>query len=138
MGKVGGFTPPLLLEENLPIDQKQLIVNDFISFVSEKINIKDNKPSVSVLFNENDLAEKNKSFGSYHPTTFEITIVGYNRNLADVLRTLAHELIHHKQNVSGELDEKSGETGSEHENQANALAGALMREYGKKNPLIFE
>lgn len=132
--KVNGV---LLKEENLPIDQKQLIVNDFISYVSETIDI-DEKPSVDVSFDENEVAKEQKSFGSYNPMTYEIRIVGFNRNLADTLRTLAHELIHHKQNLNNELHEKSGETGSDHENEANALAGRLMREYGKKNPKIFE
>jgi len=127
----------LIKEENLPIDQKQLIVNDFISYVSENIGINE-KPNVDVSFDQNEVAQKQKSFGSYNPLTYEIKIVGYNRNLADTLRTLAHELIHHKQNLDNELHEKSGETGSDHENEANALAGRLMRDYGKKNPKIFE
>ena len=131
--KVNGIK---LNEENLPLDKKELIVNDFISYVSEKINI--TPPKVSVLFNKNDIATKQESFGSYNPQTLNIEIVGYNRNLADVLRTLAHELIHHKQNIENELSDKSGLTGTYHENQANALAGVIMREYGKKNPIIFE
>lgn len=138
MYKVGGLNKQLICEENLPLDGKQLIVNDFISYVSEKLNITDDTPNVDVVFDKTDFTEKNKSFGQYNPNTFEIKIIGYNRNLADTLRTLAHELIHHKQNINGELHEKSGETGSDHENNANALAGQLMREYGKKNPKIFE
>jgi Zn-dependent peptidase ImmA (M78 family) len=138
MYKVGGVNKQLLCEENLPLDKKQLIVNDFISYVSERINIGDNNPNVDVVFDETNFTEENKSFGQYNPNTFEIKIIGYNRNLADTLRTLAHELIHHKQNIDGELNEKSGETGSDHENEANAFAGQLMREYGKKNPKIFE
>lgn len=138
MYRVGGLNKQLICEENLPLDGKQLIVNDFISYVSEKLDINENIPNVDVIFDKTDFTEKNKSFGQYNPNTYEIKIIGYNRNLADTLRTLAHELIHHKQNLNGELHEKSGETGSDHENNANALAGQLMREYGKKNPKIFE
>lgn len=127
----------IIKEENLPLDQKELIVNDFISYVSENIGIKE-KPHVDVCFNKDGIAEQQKSFGSYNPMTHEIKIVGHNRNLADTLRTLAHELIHHKQNLENELNVKSGETGSDHENEANALAGKLMRNYGQKNPKIFE
>ena len=138
MHKVGGLKKQLICEENLPLDGKQLIVNDFISYVSEKINIDSSEPNVDVIFEETDFTQENKSFAGYNPKTFDIVVVGYNRNLADVLRSLAHELIHHKQNINNELHEKSGDTGSEHENEANALAGQLMREYGKKNPKIFE
>ena len=138
MYKVGGLKKQLICEENLPLDGKQLIVNDFISFVSEKLNIDKDEPNVNVIFEETDYTEQNKSFASYYPETFDIIVIGYNRNLADVLRSLAHELIHHKQNINNELDENSGETGSPHENEANAVAGQLMREYGQKNPKIFE
>ena len=61
-----------------------------------------------------------------------------NRNLADVLRTLGHELTHHRQNELGLLYTQSGETGSPIEDEANVVAGILMREFGKKNELIYE
>ena len=138
MYKVGGLNKQLICEENLPLDGKELIVNDFISYVSERIGIEEQKPTVDVIFEETNFTEENKSFAQYNPESFEVKVIGYNRNLADVLRSLAHELIHHKQNLNNELHEKSGETGSEHENEANALAGQLMRDYGKKNPKIFE
>jgi predicted metalloprotease len=55
----------------------------------------------------------------------------------DVLRTLAHELTHHKQNQAGILDSHSGATGTEEENQANANAGIVMRDFAKQNPEYF-
>jgi hypothetical protein len=58
--------------------------------------------------------------------------------LADIFRTLCHELVHHKQNELGQLHSKAGETGSGIENQANAFAGMIMRDYGKTNDLIYE
>jgi Zn-dependent peptidase ImmA (M78 family) len=56
--------------------------------------------------------------------------------MADILRTLAHELVHHMQNLNG--DELNGEDGSDTENEANAMAGVIMREFGRENPEIFE
>ena len=61
-----------------------------------------------------------------------------NRNMADILRTIAHELVHHKQNELGMIKPGSGDTGSDIENQANSLAGIILREYGKMNRLIYE
>ncbi|MFW6273177.1 MAG: hypothetical protein ACOC2U_05300 [bacterium] len=143
MGKINNINFPkkqmLIQETFLPADEKRLVVNDFLSYVSEELGLLENQqPKVDVDFDDNSMTQEHKSFGSYNPGTFEIKIVGCNRNLADVLRTLAHEMIHHKQNLNNELHEKSGETGSDHENTANAYAGILMREYGKKNPKIFE
>jgi Zn-dependent peptidase ImmA (M78 family) len=56
--------------------------------------------------------------------------------MADILRTLAHELVHHMQNLKG--DELNGDDGSEIENEANAQAGVIMRKFGRENPEIFE
>jgi Zn-dependent peptidase ImmA (M78 family) len=83
-------------------------------------------------------AQTMHSFGKYTPEVKEIRVVIANRNLADILRTLAHELVHYWQYLKGELKTDSNNTGSKHENEANALAGALMREFGKMNSIIFE
>jgi Zn-dependent peptidase ImmA (M78 family) len=58
--------------------------------------------------------------------------------MADILRTLAHELVHHKQNLDGRINYESGETGSDIENEANAKAGVLLRDFGKKNNEIYQ
>jgi Zn-dependent peptidase ImmA (M78 family) len=55
----------------------------------------------------------------------------------DILRSLAHELVHYKQDVEDRLHHTSGQTGSEHENEAHAVAGQIMRLYGKKHPELF-
>jgi translation elongation factor EF-Ts len=60
-----------------------------------------------------------------------------NRNLADIMRSLAHEIVHSKQNEISALSGIDGETGSDIENQANAIAGIIMRHYGALKPEIF-
>jgi Zn-dependent peptidase ImmA (M78 family) len=55
-----------------------------------------------------------------------------------VLRSLAHELVHHRQEELGMIEAMSGDTGSEIENEANALAGVLLRDYGKQNVQIYD
>ena len=49
----------------------------------------------------------------------------------DVMRTVAYELIHYKQDqmFNRELD---GEDGSPDENPTNALAGVILRRWGQK------
>lgn len=80
----------------------------------------------------------NKSFGGYNPSDNSILLSIYNRNPVDIMRTLAHELVHCKQNENGGLTSEDGKTGSDVENEANAVAGMIMRVYGKKNPEVFE
>jgi hypothetical protein len=66
------------------------------------------------------------------PSEKKIIAVVNNRNMADILRTVAHEMVHHMQNLDGRLNPKSGEDGSPDENEANSLAGVIMREFGRK------
>lgn len=126
-----------LNEQLLPFEKKDEIINSFVEFATKKLNLGSKAPDVVVSHKEND-AEEMKSFGKFVPNTNEIKVVGVNRNLADVLRTIAHELVHYKQNKEGKLNQTSGETGSAEENEANALAGVLMREFGGMHPEIFE
>jgi Zn-dependent peptidase ImmA (M78 family) len=74
------------------------------------------------------------SFGMYVAGENILFIALKNRHPVDILRTIAHELVHYKQDLAGELHDESGVTGSEHENQANSIAGIIMRQFNKKYP----
>ena len=111
-------------------------MKDFINFASGELQLKDT-PKIHVI-NSPDFTQQYKSFGGYQPVQNKIAIVIKGRGLADILRTLAHEMVHAQQMQSNKLDVSSGQTGSPVENEANALAGVLMRNYGQKNPMIFE
>jgi Zn-dependent peptidase ImmA (M78 family) len=118
-------------------DQQKIdIIEDFILYVKEQLGI-EQLPNVK-LVTDQKFATSLRSFGIYKPETLELYVYISNRNTADILRTLAHELVHHRQNELGMLQPYSGETGSPHENQANSFAGELLRNYGKKQELIYE
>lgn len=74
------------------------------------------------------------SFGMYVPDENLLAVALSNRHPVDILRTVAHELVHFKQNINGELTPDSGETGSDHENQAHEIAGVIMRNFNKRYP----
>jgi Zn-dependent peptidase ImmA (M78 family) len=90
------------------------------------------------LSKDNTKARSRHTFGTFNPENDKIWLYIGNRNIADSLRTLAHELIHRKQAEDGRLDYSSGETGSEIENEANAKAGILLRKFGKQNDEIYQ
>lgn len=73
------------------------------------------------------------SFGQFTDDGIEVVTMG--RHPMDVMRTLAHELVHWKQRISGQ--ELDGSDGSATENQANAIAGVIMRKFGQKYPQYF-
>ena len=116
--------------------QRQNIIEDFIQFAKDRLDI-DELPIIQFT-NDRDWAIQRRSFGEYNPGKKSLEVYIGNRNLADILRTLVHELVHHRQNELGLIKIASGQTGSNIENQANALAGIVMRDYGKTNDLIYE
>jgi hypothetical protein len=108
----------------------------FIGYVKGELNIQ-SLPQITLVRNKQFVADA-RSFGEYHPGLNTVKVFVLNRNLADICRSLAHELVHHRQNELGMIGANSGETGSEIENDANALAGILMRDYGKLNQSVYD
>lgn len=107
---------------------------DFIKFCKAELKL-DTLPQFKWL--TGDVGHGQPSFGAYHhDKTISLSIL--NRHPLDVMRTLAHELCHYKQHLENKLDHRSGETGSPIENEANAMAGVIMRKWGKKNPDMFK
>lgn len=125
------FKTNILLETFTP--QKAPLMKRFVEYACGELNI--NEPQIHVI-NSPTYSQEHKSFGGYIPSEEKILVVVHNRNMADILRTLAHELVHHMQNLKG--DELNGDDGSEIENEANAQAGVIMRKFGRENPEIFE
>ena len=74
------------------------------------------------------------TFGIFSPATRSIDIVIINRHPVDSLRTLAHELVHWKQLLKNEINMDSGIAGSPQENEANSIAGMIMRDFNRAYP----
>jgi hypothetical protein len=74
------------------------------------------------------------TFGMYVNDEKTLYVALANRHPNDILRTVAHELTHFKQDTHNELNDDSGTTGSPEENEANAVAGIVMRHFNKKYP----
>lgn len=127
----------LQLDKELLLDDRKQTINEFVKYAVKELNI-NTLPNVVVLSRDQEKAQEKSSFGSFDPNTNEIWVYIGNRNMADILRTLAHELVHHKQREDNRLQPDSGETGSDIENEANATAGILLRDYGKNNKNIYE
>jgi len=74
------------------------------------------------------------TFGLYSTGDKVLKVALTSRHPNDILRTVAHELTHYKQDINNELNNDSGETGSNEENEANATAGIIMRHFNKQYP----
>ena len=109
------------------------LAKEFVKFTVKELGLKSLPKSIK--FEGDDYSAQHLTFGTYNPSTDEIVVVKGQRHPIDVLRTLAHELVHHKQREDGQ--ELNGEDGSNTENEANAKAGELMRKFRTVRPEIF-
>ena len=94
----------------------------------------DELPTIA-LVNDRSIMEvgDGTSFGEF--TNNGIKVITANRHPLDVCRTLCHELVHWKQMLEGQ--QMDGSDGSNTENQANAIAGIILRKFGKAYPECF-
>lgn len=126
-----------LLMEGMSKQDTFSILLDFIRFAAEHLEL-EKLPKFDFKF-DNERSVKHSSFGGYSPDAKHITITVVNRHIMDVCRTLAHELVHFKQDLANDLDDPdAGSTGSPQENEANAEAAVIMRNWGKLHPELFE
>jgi hypothetical protein len=117
-------------------DNSNDIVQDFIQQVTTELGI-DPMPEIH-LHTDPEWSEQNQSFGRYDPESHTLNVSMPNRHVMDVLRTVAHELVHCSQNQQhGQLPDDAGETGSDWENDANARAGIIMRDWANTHPEHF-
>ncbi len=125
-----------LMKENIS-ESKQQSIQHFVEFATKRLKLKE-QPKIS-LVGGREFAEVKTSLGGFDPMTKEIYVATEGRLTADILRTLAHEMVHRKQDELGLVRNpmKDGADGSPIENQAHAVAGILMREYGRINKQIY-
>ena len=68
--------------------------------------------------------------GSYAPSTGRIMARSEGRALVDLLRTVAHELVHQRQDELGEVaGQQIPDIGGRIEDEANAVAGQLIKSF---------
>ena len=75
--------------------------------------------------------------GYFNPHDCTVFVAVHNRAMADIMRTLAHELTHCKQKQDGVEFPDDDEGLQPYENMANQSIGKLVRFYGRKNRDIY-
>tara|TARA_R100001015_G_C4634558_1_gene201279 strand:+ start:2134 stop:2547 length:414 start_codon:yes stop_codon:yes gene_type:complete len=110
------------------------LMDKFILFVNDYLGLE--KPcSIKLTKDREDIT----TTAYYDIVNRVICVYIKDRAIMDVMRSVAHELVHHQQNERGDLKglEEEGADGSSIENEANAKAGEIIRVFGRQNPEIY-
>jgi hypothetical protein len=117
--------------ENNPEFTKSLALLT-ISMMENGLNI---EPLPNVEFIHDDSENAGELLGKtayYDPNTQTIVLYTYNRHPKDILRSYAHEMIHHMQNLEGRINNIQGDNINEDE----YLAELELEAYSKGNMLF--
>lgn len=109
-------------------------IADFVNFAKKHLNIDDDIKVALAYERTPDI----KTTAYYNLDGF-IKVYVKDRAIIDVMRSICHEFVHHKQNLEGRLTNttEDGADGSDIENEANAVAGKIIRIYGKLHPELY-
>jgi uncharacterized lipoprotein NlpE involved in copper resistance len=106
------------------------VIRDFVKYVGRKLHMEE-LPRVKIS-RDARFSLDHKTFGIYLPDQRMFTVEVHGRNIIDVLRTVAHEMTHHKQN-----EDASTKSHTDLEIEATAAAGMLIKLYANDRPELY-
>jgi hypothetical protein len=110
-------------------------ITEFCKYVVKELGI-DNPPTIALLTKRDGL--KTTASYDYSKENKVCKVFEGNRMTVDVMRSIAHELVHHKQWEDGRLKVKPPDIGGPIEDEANAQAGQFIKKFAKKDPSIYD
>lgn len=116
-------------------DKQKERITEFVKFVKGELKLK-SAPKVVLQNGKNQL----KTTASYDYTKPEkiIRVNAKNRMTVDIMRSIAHEMVHHKQYEQGRLEVKPPDIGGEIEDEANAKAGQYIKLFAQKDKTLYD
>jgi hypothetical protein len=123
-----------LVRENIDRMSNRTLMEKFIDFVNSHLDIK-NPCTIKLTNDRSDI----QTSAYYDIVNKVVCVYIKDRAIMDIMRSVAHELVHHHQNERGDLKghAEEGADGSIIENEANSKAGEIIRIFGKQNPEIY-
>ena len=117
--------------EGISKENFEKVIHSFLPFVKKELGIKE-LPKIHFV-DDPRFARRIAAFGQIKDNRIVIDV--QNRQVMDILRTVAHELTHYRQHKRGANG--SGHAGAPTENEANKLAGTIVRKFGEKHSNLF-
>ena len=124
--------PHTLIEQDQGHSNQEL-VDTFLEFCQEELGYS-TPVEVNLVYDRDDLT----TLASYNYKDYVVNVYAKDRGIADILRSIAHELVHHQQNEDGRIDGSAPDIGGDIEDEANAIAGQLVKKFGYENRMIYE
>lgn len=116
-------------------NNKKETIEKFVKFVKNELKI-NHIPTIALLNARKAL--KTTANYDYTKENKIIKVFVKDRMMVDVMRSIAHELTHHKQWEDGRLKVKPPDIGGPIEDEANAKAGQLIKLFAKVDPTIYD
>ncbi len=134
-GLLSNYSKTYIYQNNNTKTIKEGVIDDFIEFGKGELDLDDDF-RVNLTSNGDDI----ETLANYDMADEEINVLTKDRAVPDIIRSIAHEMVHHKQNERGDLrgNPEEGEDGSPWEDEANSKAGVLVRRFGKIKPEIYD
>jgi hypothetical protein len=97
----------ILLEEVEGSYEWEDLINQLEPYAKETLGY-ENSPEIELRDDPDNAEKMHKALtGQYDPNTSTVIIYTTDRHPKDILRSLCHELVHHHQHETGELDDVS-------------------------------
>lgn len=116
-------------------DNKKEKLTAFVKFVVKELGIK-HPPTIAIQKERGSI--KTTANYDYEKENKVIKVYAGNRMMVDIMRSVAHELTHHKQWEDGHLKVKPPDIGGPIEDEANAKAGQFIKMFAKIDESIYE
>jgi hypothetical protein len=117
------------------LDDNKEKLEKFVKFVKKELGIK-HAPTIALLNTRKTI--KTTANYDYTKENKIIKIFAKDRMMVDIMRSIAHEMTHHKQWEDGKLKVKPPDIGGPIEDEANAKAGQFIKMFAKIDPTIYE
>jgi hypothetical protein len=113
---------------NKPDNEALRVVLQFIKFAKRYLDMVDHNITVKMVHANPDMP---LTTACYDPNHDLITVIVQNRHPIDCCRSIAHEMIHQRQKYQNRLNGVVQEIGGDIEDEANAAAGRVVKEFIK-------
>ena len=85
-------------------EQMQILLSHFYQFAKDNLGF-DKDAQITFAADKENSKNPLGTTAHYNPDNMEVTVYTSGRHPKDILRSVAHELVHHRQNCQGKMDE---------------------------------